>query len=132
MQKTYELTCLISANTEEAKKDKIVKKIDNLIREKGGEIINAVPPVAISLGYPICQQNKAEAAVFVFHCPKENLPNLKGELDKSKFILRCLLAQISLKKTAPPSKKTKTPRPQKVDLKDIDRKIEEIFNPKKQ
>jgi ribosomal protein S6 len=128
MIKNYELICLISAKIDEIERDTVIENINKLVKEKGGEIMKTSSAPEISLGYPIKKQEKARLIVFNFKYENQNLAGLKKEIEKDQKILRCLLKQESVKKIiSPPRKRGK--KEEKVELKDIDRKIEEIFNP---
>lgn len=126
MIKDYELTCLVSAKIDEIERDSTIENINNLIKEKGGAVIKANPISEVILGYPIKEEEKARLVVFAFTCENQNLAGLKKEVEKDQNILRCLLKEGLVKKTiSPPRKRGK--KEEKVELKDIDKKIEEIF-----
>jgi len=128
MIKEYEFVCLISAKINEIERDTVIENINKLVKEKGGEITKTSPASEISLGYPIKKQEKVQLVVFNFKCENQNLADLKKEIEKDKNILRYLLKNESVKKMISPLRK-RNKREEKVELKDIDKKIEEIFNP---
>lgn len=127
MNNKYELICLVSAKIDEIERDTIIENISKLIKEKGGEITKMAPSSEVSLGYTIKKENKAQIVVFKFEYTNPNLIELKKEIESDKRIIRCFLRKELIKKIIPSSRRT-TKKSEKVDLKDIDKKIEEIFN----
>jgi len=128
MIKDYELTCLISLKIDEIERNSTIENINNLIKGKEGTIIKVNPVSEVILGYPIKKEEKACLAVFTFTCENEHLAELKKEIEKDQNILRCLLKERSIKKMISLSRK-RDKKEEKVELKDIDKKIEEIFSP---
>lgn len=127
MNNKYELVCLISSRIDEIERDTIIENINKLIKEKGGEIIETTPASEIPLGYSIKKENNAQLVVFKFEYISSDLAELKKEIEDDKRILRSFLRKELVKKIIPSSRRT-TSKSKKVELKDIDKKIEEIFN----
>ncbi len=126
MNKKYELICLISVRIDEIERDTVIENISKLIKEKGGEITETTPASEVSLGYAIEKEEKAQLVVFKFEYTNPDLTELKKEVESDKRIIRCFLRKELVKKIIPSSRRT-TKKSEKVDLKDIDKKIEEIF-----
>jgi len=138
----YELTCLISSALEEEKKNGVTEKIKTLITSSEGEIINFSSLSEVNLGYPIKDEIKAYMLIIDFKIISENIEELKNNLDDEKEILRFFLIKRIIhrrkKETVPNTipkrqantvSKMETDENQKIKLKDIDKKIEEILSP---
>jgi len=136
MIKNYELGCLISSKLDETERETSIQNIKDLIEEKGGEAIKISSSREVVLGYPINKETKAHLVVFVFNNCNESLTELKKEIEKKLNVLRCFVKKISRTKIEPvPQKRSsikRTIKKEKVELKDLDKKIEEIFNPTKE
>ena len=127
MNNKYELICLVSSKIDEIERDTIIENINKLIKEKGGDTIETTPASEITLGYPIKKENNAQLVVFKFEYINSDLAGLKKEIEDDKRMLRCFLRKELVKKIIPSSRRT-TSKSKKVELKDIDKKIEEIFS----
>lgn len=104
------------------------------------------------LGYPIKKENNAALLAIDFSCEKEKIQELQKNISTEGLILRSFLKQIpeynpNIRSKRKPSTLIPTnnedekilednitenmsKKEQKVELKDIDKKIEEIFNTK--
>jgi ribosomal protein S6 len=148
MEKTYELTCIISARPEETERNQIAEKIGKIIKGNDGKITAMTPPGPVNLGYPIKDEQKGYMAIFVFNYQGKKPTDIKNKAEKEQNILRCFLAiKHPLKPVAfhpaPPVEKERGTEKErkiekqdikenkKVELGEIDKKLEEIFNPKK-
>ncbi len=149
MPNIYELTCLISSQQEETERNKTAEEVGVFIKEKGGKITAMTPPGPVNLGYPIKGETKGYMVIFAFEHDGQKITEIKNSLEKRNDILRCFLVKKPKAPQAPPSptreqlhqdrkikKAEESPEQQtvktgKADLKDIDKKLEEIFNPKK-
>ena len=133
----YELTYLISPELNEGELKDFSQKIDSLV-SKTGKITKSESPRKITLAYPVQKKGEAFLATFEFQALPQEAENLKKELEKEKDILRFLL----VKKRGPekikerlrpapvkaPSVKEEKPRPsKKVELKEIEEKLEKIL-----
>ncbi|MBU1045821.1 30S ribosomal protein S6 [Patescibacteria group bacterium] len=152
MTKNYQLICLVSALAEPAEREQIIEKINRLIRENEGKILANYPPDERVLGYPVKKEKNAVLLVFDFSGDQKRIPELQKSISIEGLILRSFLKEVpeykewtlSRRKSAAPiladnkSKKLTegditgniSEKEQKVELKDIDKKIEEIFNTK--
>lgn len=129
MDKFYELSFLISPLLDQKELETLIQEVKNLIEQKGGRIENEMLEPKRKLGYPILKFTEAVLVSFDFSMPGSTIPALKNEVKNKKDILRYILFQkqkksLSKKKTLPPKAKSK---PQKVELKDLDKKLEEIL-----
>jgi small subunit ribosomal protein S6 len=144
--KFYELTYLISPELSEEELKSLREKISSLIQKEGGVLNEINFPNKKSLFFPIKKQKEAFFADLNFYLEAEKLGNLEKELKSEKKILRYLILtkkipsaaqsrhflrrggilagkKVSEVKTKP-SKKLAEP---KVELKDIEKKLEEIL-----
>lgn len=145
MTKSYELTCIISGRLEEAEMNKTAENLTHIIKENDGKITAMTPPGSVNLGYPIKEEQKGYMAIFVFNYNGKKAGEIKNKAEKLQGVLRCFLATkrpprifnirpkpkiAAIIEKAEPEKKGKE-EDQKVSLEEIDKKLEEIFNPKK-
>ena len=139
--KRYELSYLIPANLSEEELKNLSQKINSFIQEEGilGEMNN---PQKIKLSSPIKKQSQAYLIILNFDLNSDpfnlqgKLENLEKKLKSESQILRYFLMikppakEISLpaKKLTPtkPIEKFVKPKP-KVELKEIEKKLEEIL-----
>jgi len=135
--KLYELTYLISPELSEEELKNIQEKISSLIQKEGGVLNEINFPNKKGLFFPIKKQKEAIFADLNFYLEAEKLGNLEKELKSEKKILRYLIlakpqtkTPITFRKKMIGGKPT-TPRKKvagrKVELKDIEKKLEEIL-----
>ena len=135
----YELTCLISSALEEKERNNLVEEIKTLITTPEGEVINLSPLSEVDLGYPIKDEIKAYMLIIDFKISNEKIEELKNGLKDKKELLRFFLIRKGKKpiRTVPKRQienisKIETGEDQKIKLKDIDKKIEEILSPSRE
>ena len=152
--KFYELTYLIKPDISREEIEHFSQKIRDFVQLQGGITKSATGPSKRRLGSPIKKQGEALLGTVDFYLNPEKLEAMQKELTSDDRVLRFLLAikqepkkvpLIAVKAVAKPTLKPsllspektgKTPTPQvakttsppKVDLKDINKKIEEILN----
>ncbi len=129
----YELTYLISPETSEEQRKAISQDIVSFIKEQEGvlEIIQNELTKKF-LGYPIKNQTMAYVGTLRFSFPAEKVKALTEKIKQEKQILRfMLIAKPRQKEKLIFGKKGKkfapSPAKQKIELKEIDKKIEEIL-----
>ncbi len=125
----YELAYLISPDLSEEDAKKLHQELISLIQEKGGLLDLLKDPEKINLSYPIQKREQAYLASIVFYLKPEEIQNFDKKLKSNSEILRFLLF-IRKKPKTPETKKEKpkVKQPQKkAELKDIDKKLEEIL-----
>ncbi len=135
--KHYELACLISPNLSEQELNSFSEKINSLVQEQGAILDKILPGKKIVLGSPIKKNASAFFKIITFNINPEKLIDLEKKLKDNKEILRYSILNIK-----EPSKISRQPlKPekiiseptkikdskQKVELKDIDKKLEEIL-----
>ncbi len=141
--KNYELTCLISPDLSEEELKNLSAKINSFIQEETGVLEKTSEPLKRELGYPIKGKVEAFSVSLNFSFDPNKLENLEKKLKSENQILRyIILIKIAVKEVLPrkkrslkmPQKITEPGKPadyqskaKKVELKEIDKKIEEIL-----
>ena len=131
--KNYELTYLISPDIPEEELKSFQEKIDSFLQEGGGKSEGFKLPIKKRLAYPIKKKNETYGGILNFYLSPEKLESFEKKLAKEPKILRYLLLvkeapkkmeipRIRAKAKAPKLKKEK-----KVELKEIEKKLEEIL-----
>lgn len=133
--KSYELTYLISPHLSEDELKNLQEKVKLLIQKEGGVLNEIKLPVEKKLSYPIKKQEKAFLGNLSFTLEENKLENLQQQLKSEEKILRFLILnkKLELKPTKPKKKIIKItpkipPKEKKVELEEIDKKLEEILN----
>jgi len=138
--KTYELTIILSSQTEEEDLDNAKKEIQAIITKAQGKIEFKTQEKK-ELAYPINKQGQGIYLITQLTIPSENINNISKELKLNKKVLRHLIRQISIKPEKPKKpreikekviiKKEKIEkRKQETDktkLEEIDKKLDEII-----
>ena len=129
--KNYELTYLISSDVSVEELKNLSEKIKSFVQEEGA-IKKTTEPSKTKLGYQIKEKGEAFSSVLNFSLNPEKIANLEKKLKAENQILRYMILNKDLsekilhpKRTSP---KLKTKESEKVELKEIDKKIEEILN----
>lgn len=136
----YELNCLISPNCSEEELGILQEKIKNSIQEEGGVLFETKSPIRKSLGYSIKTKVHPKTglsylAALSFNLAPEKLESLETRLKSEAQILRHLILQKKSKMAMKgmtktpfvPIKKTERVKKEKVELKEIEEKLEEIL-----
>jgi len=139
--KSYELTYLISAELTEEEARAFQNKIASLIKEEGGILDETRMPFRRKLAYPIKKQIQAFLTFLNFQLDPSALTNLEKKLKEEKQVLRYLIlirkplraikerARAFKVPSGPSSfgEKKLTEKEKKVELKEIEKKLEEIL-----
>lgn len=140
--KPYEIAYLISSDLSEEEARAFQGKITSLVKEEGGILDEARMPLRKKLAYPIKKQNQAYLAFFNFQLNPDALANLEKKLKAENQILRHLIVikkpvkpareRVRKLKTQPESvnfeeNKAYNEKEKKVELKEIEEKLEEIL-----
>jgi small subunit ribosomal protein S6 len=132
--KNYELTCLISPDLSEEELNITKEKIVSLVQQEGGVLGETASPQKRALAQPIKKKNSAYLIIINFQLNPEKIENLENKLKNEGNILRYLLAiKPSIKEVAPVFRKSvkakvvKKKPVEKVELKEIEKKLEEIL-----
>lgn len=131
--KFYELTYLITpSDLSEEEVNVFSEKINSFIQEQGGVLDKISKEKKKRLAYPIKKRTMAFLKTLTFNLNPEKLPALEKSLKENKGVLRYLI----LAKPRPKEKKVVSKPPtifkkkvvkEKVELKDIEKKLEEIL-----
>ncbi len=136
--KYYELTYLISSETKEESIKELAEEINSFIQKEKGVITKSENPFPETLAYPIKKQKTAFWVSSEFYLDPEKIEELRKKLKKETGILRFLL--VSKKMPGKPafakasasgqtkSAEEKEKPEKKVELKEIEKKLEEILN----
>ena len=131
--KLYELTYLISPELSESELKSLNEKINSLI-QKGTGVLNEVKlPIKKRLGQLIKKQREAFLINLSFYLEPDKLGNLEQQLKSEKKILRYLILakpkiKIAKVRKRPTKVIPKIPvKEKKVELKEIEKKLEEIL-----
>jgi len=126
--RNYELTYLIPASLTEEEQKRISEDIASFIQEKGGVLKEGGIPIKRMLPQKIKQHGEVFSVSMYFYANPDKLQEIREKLGAEKNIIRFM---ITIKETPPAPKpvrkKTKEEPQKKVDLKDIENKIEEIL-----
>lgn len=126
--RVYELTYLILPELKEAELNSLQEKITSLIQNDGGVLISSETPVKKTLFCPIKKKMEAFLATLSFELKPEKLENLEKKLKAEKNILRYLIVTKKMPKKVPIVKAKRKPiKREKVELKDIEKKLKEIL-----
>ncbi|MGB9743387.1 MAG: 30S ribosomal protein S6 [Minisyncoccales bacterium] len=134
--KNYELTYLISNELTEEEAQNLQNKIVSYIQEEGGILINQRTPIKKTLAYPVKKKSQAYLAVISYQLLPEKLSNLEKKIKTEFHLLRYLIVVLPtiLPSTKPKPKLIKPvikPSPTKqakVELKEIEKKLDEILD----
>jgi ribosomal protein S6 len=137
--RNYELTCLISPELKEEEVKELAEKTTDFLKEKAPIEIEAIKK--IKFGYPIKKKGEAFLLILNFQAETNEIKNLEKRLKENSSFLRYTILQrkvtalvkkpriVKIKgvKTLPKIKKEKE---KKVELKEIEKKLEEILSEK--
>ena len=135
--KTYELTYLISSILTEEEAKVLQSKIGELVVNEGGLIKDSPMPIRKKLAYPINKEVQAYLAVIDFQLKPEKLANLEKALKAETQILRYLLLikkpfrEMKRSRLVMEPKVKKTKEEKRVELNEIEKKLEEILDESK-
>lgn len=137
--KLYELTYLLSLKLTEDEVKNFSEKITSFIKEAGGIPEESSLRGKITkkrLASQIKKEGEAYLGTIIFYLPSQEIEKLKKELNTGKQILRyTIITKKLLKEVKRPrtllkiSKTEENPKssPEKADLKEIEKKLEEIL-----
>ena len=131
MKRFYEFTYLVKPSLGQEEVESFDKKVKEAILSFEGEIKNELRPKKINLAYPIEKYSEAYLLSLDMNLPPEKINDLKDFVLKNKEILRYIVFKKKPPKTParkPPSEHKKNiKKTTKVELKEIDKKLEEIL-----
>jgi small subunit ribosomal protein S6 len=126
--KTYEFTYLISPDLSREDLSSLQETIKSFIKEEEGSIVRINSPLKRILAYPIKKNKEAFLADLTFDLNPDKLDSLKKKIRAEKRIIRYLLLKKKLLKKKLKVRALRKPQPKaKVELKEIEKKLEEIL-----
>ncbi len=125
----YELTYITLPDLSEIELKSLEEEVSSSIQKEGGLIKEINPTFKKKLAFPIKKNKEAFLVNLFFHLAPDKLPSLEKKLKSEKKILRYLILSKSLPKKIPlPIRPEKFIKPKtKVELKEIEKKLEEIL-----
>ncbi len=132
--RNYELTYLIPSDLTEKDLKEITERIKNFIQEDNGVLTKTRGFEKRKLGYPINKKREGFLGSLDFSLNPEKLKNFAEKLKAENRILRHIIStkkvlkEMPIKKTIEQNKPlARRPKDRKAELKEIDKKIEEIL-----
>lgn len=137
--KLYELTYLISSNASEDDQKNLSEKTSSLVQKEGGVLKEIKMPIRLKLLQPVKQEFTPFSVNMEFYLNTEKISLVEAELRSEPKILRYLLtakkilkAEIKaprrpLRTIGSSEGKTSAKTGKKVELKEIEEKLEEIL-----
>lgn len=129
--KFYELTCLISSKLSEEEAKNLSAKIESLIKDEEGVSSGLKNFIRRRLATPIKKEGQAYLLTMDFHFEPDKLEILSKSLKNLPEILRFSIEVKKVARIEPFREKIlpkiKKPFAEKVELEDIEKKLEEIL-----
>ncbi len=149
--KPYELTYIISSEIKSEEAENLKKEFEVFVQEKGGVILKSEKTVPQSLAYPIKKHSSGYFVTLEFQITEDKIKEIKEKLEKDFHILRHFLIikkpikQMKARRTrkTPTALEFKTKetlgnieimkekdkhKGEKVELEDIEKKLDEILS----
>lgn len=130
--KSYELTCLISSELSFEELNSLQEKIVSYLQEEEGILLKLNKIIKKTLDSPINKKTQVFFLNLNFQLSPEKIEPIKKKLKEEKQILRYFLIVKKLIKTIEDNKReiklTKKTMKSKVELNEIEKKLEEILN----
>ena len=124
----YEFTYLIKPDLSKEDINSLQDRIKSFITEGEGSVVKINSPLKKYLAYPIKKNKEAFLADLTFNLEPNRLGNLKKKIEAEKGIIRYLLFKKKLLKEKVETRPRRRLKPKaKVELKEIEKKLEEIL-----
>jgi small subunit ribosomal protein S6 len=120
----YQLAYLLSPELKKEEIEKIKKDLASFF-EKEGILDKVEEPLKRTLFYPIKKKTEAFLGTIYFYLEPEKIKELEKELKKEEKILRYLIVSEKAPKKVKVEGRIK--KPEKVELEEIEKKLEEIL-----
>jgi small subunit ribosomal protein S6 len=120
----YQLAYLISPELKKEEIEMVQKDLTSFI-EKEGVLDKVETPLKRMLFYPIKKKTEAFLGAIYFYLEPQKIKDLERKLKEEEKILRYLIVSEKAPKKIKIEKKLK--KPEKVELEEIEKKIEEIL-----
>ena len=136
--RNYELTLILSPEKSESETNDMFQNLVAFIQDKGGILEKQNITPKRDLGVPIQKKEQGVLATLSFNVAQENLPEIEKKLKENTDVLRYMISKKSpirvMKKRAKRIETTtlstisQAKKEPKAEMKDIDKKLEEILN----
>lgn len=133
--KYYELTYIALPDLSEEELNNLCQKVNGFISKESGLLDVAEKPIKKTLGYPVKKQGEAFLISVYFRVAPENIKNIEKKIKETNQILRYIILtkkepqkmeRMAEKRIRKPKYKTEGGK-EKIELKELDKKIEEIL-----
>ena len=127
--KYYQLTYLIFPDLSEEELKSVQENVNSFVQKEGGVLDKINSPLKKGLSCPIKKKKEAFLVSLSFYLKPEKIENLEKKLKAEKTILRYFISaeKFPEKVLIPIPKKLAKPKIKKVELKEIEKKLEEIL-----
>lgn len=126
--KNYEITYLIPSTLTEEEQKGITEEISSLIQEKGGALKEGGTPIRRILPEQIGQHKEIFSVSVGFYAQPEKIQEIQDVIKQNKSILRFIvLVKKAPSAVKPIRRRSKEEPTKKAELKDIEKKIDEIL-----
>jgi len=124
----YEFTYLIRPDFSREDINSLQERIRSFIEEKKGSVARLNPPLKKKLAYTIKKNKEAFLTDLTFNLEPDRLGDLKKKIKAEKAIIRYLLLKKKILKEKVETRSKRKLKPKaKVELKEIEKKLEEIL-----
>ncbi len=129
IMKNYELTYLIPSTLAEEEQKRISEEVSSLIQDKGGVLKEGGVPIKRILPQAIGQYGEILSVSINFYINPEKIREIESGLKEKREVLRFMLVvKEAISAPKPIRKRIKEEPQKKVELKDIEDKINEILD----
>lgn len=126
--KNYEITYLIPSTLSEEEQKEVMERVPSLIQEKEGVVKEGEPPVKRILPQKIGSHGEVLSVSIHFYAKPEKIQEIHSAMADEKSIVRFMIVVEEMPSAAKlMRKRTRDEAKKKVELKDIEQKIEEIL-----
>ncbi|OHA14093.1 MAG: hypothetical protein A2909_02750 [Candidatus Tagabacteria bacterium RIFCSPLOWO2_01_FULL_39_11] len=128
----YEMGYLLKNEWSEEKLQNSATELMVKIQAHKGIIIEEINSKRCHLNYPILKNDDAFFGSIKFLCARENIKKINDDLKNNQAFIRFLIAKTGYKKPSKiksltPHKRKERPEEKKEQIKEIDKKLEEIL-----
>ncbi|MBI2042213.1 MAG: 30S ribosomal protein S6 [Candidatus Nealsonbacteria bacterium] len=128
IMKNYEITYLVPSALSDEEQKGAMERVSSLIQEKEGVLKEGEPPVKRILPQQIGQHKEVLSVSLYFYAKPEKIQEIHNALALDKSIVRFMMVTKEAPSALKPiRKRTRDESKKKIDLKDIEQKIEEIL-----
>ncbi len=126
--KNYEITYLIPSTLSEEEQKGIMERVSALIQENEGVLKEGEPPVKRILPQQIGRHREVLSVSLYFYAKPEKIQEIRNAFASDKSIVRFMIVKKeTLSAVRPIRRRRQEESKKKIELKDIEQKIEEIL-----